>query len=199
MRIERMIAGTLALLLVTAVPAASAHPFATHGAGFAAGLTHPFLGLDHLLAMLGVGIWATQIARRQQRMHAVWIAPLAFVVVMTLTAMAAIAGLALPAVEAGLAASVLVLGLLITVGLGLSLRAGAFLVALFAAFHGHAHGVEMPYGAAMVGYGAGFALATAALHALGVAGALLLASRATLLRWLGAGMAAAGAVFLTGL
>ncbi len=199
MRIERTVGTTLALVLASAAPAAYAHPFGAHGAGFAAGLAHPFLGLDHLLAMLAVGIWAAQLAQTQPRARALWAVPLAFVAVMMLTAAAAVAGLALPAIEGGLAASVLMLGLLIATHLRLALPAGALVVALFAVFHGYAHGVEMPHAASMIGYSAGFALSTTTLHATGVAAALLLSSRATLLRWLGAGIAAAGAALSAGL
>lgn len=198
MRIERVVGTTLALLLAAA-PAAYAHPFGVHGGGFAAGLAHPFLGLDHLLAMLAVGMWAAQLGRTQPRAHALWAVPLAFVAVMMLTASAAVAGPALPAIKGGLAASVLVLGLLVSIRLRLPLPAGALFVAFFAVLHGYAHGVEMPPAVSMIEYGAGFAVATATLHAAGIAGALLLSSRASLLRWLGAGIAAAGAVLFAGL
>jgi urease accessory protein len=199
MRIERAVATTVALLLTATATTAYAHPLSAHGAGFAAGLTHPFIGLDHLLAMLAVGIWAAQLARGQHNAHSLWAVPLAFVAVMALTAVAAVAGLTLPAVEGGLAASVLVLGLLVAARVRLPRLAGALVVATFAVFHGYAHGMEMPQAASMLLYGVGFVLATLALHATGIAGALLLASRGAFVRWMGAAIAAAGAVMFAGL
>jgi urease accessory protein len=198
MRVERAVATTIALLLAATAPVAYAHPFGDHGADFAAGLAHPFVGLDHLLAMLAVGIWATQLAR-PRHVAALWAVPLAFVVVMALAALGAVAGLTLPAVEGGVAASVLILGLLVAARVRLPLSVSALLVAGFAVFHGYAHGVEMPPAASMLAYGAGFVLATAVLHAVGIVGAQLFASRAMWVRWAGAGVAAAGVMLFAGL
>jgi urease accessory protein len=198
MRVERAVATAIALLLAATAPVAYAHPFGDHGAGFATGLAHPFVGLDHLLAMLAVGIWAAQVAH-PRRVAALWAVPLAFVVVMALAAVAAVAGLALPAVEGGVAASVLILGLLVAGRVRLPLSVSAFLVAGFAVFHGVAHGVEMPPVSSLFGYGAGFVLATAVLHAVGIVGAQLFASRAIWIRRAGAGVAAAGVMLFAGL
>lgn len=199
MRIERALATSSTLLFAMLAPVvAHAHP-GGHADGFAAGLAHPFLGLDHLLAMIAVGVWAAQLARTRRHAHALWALPLAFVGVMTLAAFLAVGGTALPAIESGVAASVLVLGLLIAARSRLALPAGLAVVALFAVFHGYAHGAEMPAAASLLTYGAGFALATAALHGVGIAGAHGLAAHAAALRWVGAGIAAAGATLLAGL
>ena len=151
------------LAYVTILPVAEAHTFGSQGAGLMAGLTHPFVGLDHLLAMIAVGIWAGQLGGR-----AVWLIPLTFVSVMTAAATLASFGLLLPLVEPAIACSVLVLGLLIAGSVRLPTSVGAFLVGLFAVFHGYAHGLELPQAASPILYGAGFVLATALLHGLGI-------------------------------
>ena len=169
-------------------PTVLAHTFGAHGAGFADGLAHPFLGLDHLLAMLAVGIWAAQLGG-----VALWRVPTAFV-----TAMAAGALLAVPEVqvswlETGIGASVLVLGLLVAFTVRLSGGLGLCVVALFALFHGFAHGVEMPEAASPGGYGLGFVLATASLHVAGILLGLALG------RFRLASLAAGSAIAATGL
>ncbi|HLB79047.1 MAG TPA: HupE/UreJ family protein, partial [Dongiaceae bacterium] len=134
------VAVVAALLSVSS--AALAHTFGAAGAGFTAGLMHPFGGLDHLLAMLAVGLWAAQ-----QRGRAAWALSGAFVVAMAAGAALALAGVALPAVEAGLAASVLVVGLVVAAALRPSPAAAGALAGLFALWHGHAHGGELPMAA----------------------------------------------------
>ena len=151
------------LAYVTILPVAEAHTFGSQGAGLMAGLTHPFVGLDHLLAMFAVGIWAGQLGGR-----AVWLIPLTFVSVMTAAATLASFGLLLPLVEPAIACSVLVLGLLIAGSVRLPTSVCALLVSLFAVFHGYAHGLELPQAASPILYGAGFVLATALLHGLGI-------------------------------
>ena len=151
------------LAYVTILPVAEAHTFGSQGAGLIAGLTHPFLGLDHLLAMIAVGIWAGQLGGR-----AVWLIPLTFVSVMAAAATLASFGLLLPLMEPAIACSVLVLGLLIAGSVRLPTSVGALLVSLFAVFHGYAHGLELPQAASPILYGAGFVLATALLHGLGI-------------------------------
>jgi urease accessory protein len=168
-------------VLLLFASSAFAHP--SHVSGF----MHPFVGVDHLLAMLAVGLWAAQLGGRWR-----WGLPLAFVGAMTLGGLAGFAGFALPGVEPMLAASVLVLGLV--VALRVQWRAGgAALVAAFAVFHGIAHAAELPAGAGPAGYAAGFIAATALLHAAGVA--LGLAPRA---RAFGIPIALAGAWLLAG-
>ena len=151
------------LAYVTILPVAEAHTFGSQGAGLMAGLTHPFVGLDHLLAMFAVGIWAGQLGGR-----AVWLIPLTFVSVMAVAATLASFGLLLPLMEPAIACSVLVLGLLIAGSVRLPTSVCALLVSLFAVFHGYAHGLELPQAASPILYGAGFVLATALLHGLGI-------------------------------
>ncbi len=147
----------------------------------AAGFVHPFTGLDHLLAMLAVGLWAAQLGGRWT-----WAVPLAFVASMALGGALGFAGVNLPFVEPMIAASVLVLGLL--VALQVRLRySGLVLVGAFAIFHGIAHAAEMPAETPRLVYAAGFVLATALLHAAGVGLGLL--PRA---RWAGVPVALAG-------
>ncbi len=161
--------------------------------GFVAGLAHPMLGLDHLLAMLGVGVWAAQLGGR-----ATWLVPTAFVSVMVAGAALALSGAALPMVEFGIGGSVLVIGGLIAFGARLPLAVAMALVGLFALFHGHAHGTELPGFAHPVAYGAGFVLATALLHAAGFGIAMLLRGQAARLplRLGGLALAAIGGYLL---
>lgn len=158
-RYSALLASVLTLLSAPA----SAHLLGMHGAGFDAGAIHPFTGIDHLLAMLAVGMWAAQQGGR-----ALWGIPLAFVAMMTLGGILALTGVQLPMVETGIATSVLVLGLLVTFSARLPLAAGATLVGFFALLHGHAHGTELPLAASPVEYALGFILATAALHGIGI-------------------------------
>ena len=151
------------LAYVAILPVAEAHTFGSQGAGLMAGLTHPFVGLDHLLAMIAVGIWAGQLGGR-----AVWLIPLTFVSVMAAAATLASFGLLLPLMEPAIACSVLVLGLLIAGSVRLPTSVCALLVSLFAVFHGYAHGLELPQAASPILYGAVFVLATALLHGLGI-------------------------------
>jgi urease accessory protein len=176
--------------LVLASGPALAHSFDAQGAGFAAGFGHPLLGLDHLLAMIAVGLWASQLGGR-----AVWQVPAAFVAALTLGALLAVTSLGLPAVEPGIMASMLVVGLLIAFAVRLPTTAGMAIVALFALCHGHAHGAEMPVAAQPVLYGLGFVLASALLHGLGVGLGLTAARLAAprLTRAAGAAVALAGA------
>jgi urease accessory protein len=138
-------------------------PGHVHG-GLLAGLSHPVSGLDHLLAMVAVGIWSALAAKGDS--SKLWIAPVAFFVAMLLGASAGIGGMPLPLVEMGIALSVVALGLMIAARVELATLTGAALVALFAVYHGHAHGAEAS--GAIVSYMAGFALTTASLHIAGI-------------------------------
>lgn len=160
--------------------------------GLFAGLAHPFLGIDHLLAMLAVGFWAAQTGGR-----ALWAVPLTFMTTLAAGAWLGVSGVPLPAVEAGIAASVLALGLLVAFAIRLPLAVGMALTSVFALFHGHAHGTELPAMVAPLSYGAGFLLATAALHGSGLLAALALNERR--LRLAGACVALAGAFIVSGL
>jgi len=152
--------GTIAMLVSMT---ASAHPFDVHGAGLVQGLSHPLTGLDHLLAMVAVGMWAVHSAGRQA-----WIVPLAFVLATAAGAALAVLGVHVPMVEPGIAASVILLGLLLAFAVKLPALVGAPLVALFAIFHGHAHGLDLPLAANPWMYGIGFLSTTASLHILGM-------------------------------
>lgn len=134
-----------------------------HAGGFAAGLSHPFSGLDHMLVMAGIGVWAAQLGGRN-----LWLVPSAFLVTMIAGAGLALIGFPLPHVELGIAGSVIATGLLIALGTRLPSGAAAGLVALMALFHGHAHGTELPAMASAWSYAAGFILSTSLLHAIGL-------------------------------
>jgi urease accessory protein len=172
--------------------AALAHP-GHESASFFSGFGHPIGGADHLLAVLAVGLLAARQAGRAR-----WALPLAFVLAMLAGAGLGALGVALPAVETGIAVSVLVLGLLIALVVKLPLTAAVPMLAVFALFHGHAHFTEMGHGSAGL-HTAGFALATAALHAAGYVLACSLPESghaAIVRRALGVLIAVAGAFFL---
>jgi len=148
-------------LALTAMPAL-AHTGMHIGSGFASGAAHPFMGLDHLLAMVMVGLWAAQQQGAWQRSAP----PLAFISAMAVGGYLGQAGFALPQVETGIALSVLALGLLTAFAVRLPLVASLLVIGGFALFHGHAHGAEMP-AVALWTYMPGFILSTAVLHGLG--------------------------------
>ncbi len=181
-----------ALLAVTLPTAAFAHGgVGAHGTPFAAGVLHPLLGPDHLLAMVAVGLLAAMTGGR-----AVWALPASFVGGMVAGGLLGFGGAALPVVEPAILASVVVLGLAVACALRLPLALACTALALFGVAHGHAHGLEGPAlgGAA---YAAGFVLATAALHGLGLGLALGL-GRPAVVRGLGALTAVAGLVLAVG-
>lgn len=147
--------------VIAATPAFAHLNPGEHGS-FAAGFSHPLFGLDHILAMVGVGLWAALLGGR-----AIWAVPVAFVVTMMLGFGVAMADVGLPFVEPVIAASVVVLGLLALVALQAPTSIAMALVGFFALFHGYAHGGELGEAGAWP-FLAGFAIATALLHALGV-------------------------------
>lgn len=174
---------------------AFAHPGAHHAsASFAVGLSHPFAGWDHLLAMLAVGIWAVQ----QKRALAL-LMPLAFPLMMGLGAALAMQFGSLHYVESGIAASVALLGLLVAFAVRMPVVAGAAIVALFGFLHGYAHGIEAPVGGSIFAYGAGFIAATMMLHLAGMLSGMFARSAITtgLLRAGGGAIATAGVALLT--
>ncbi|MFO2463294.1 HupE/UreJ family protein [Pseudomonas sp. 15FMM2] len=179
----------LALLLTPAI--ALAHP--GHGDnGLMAGIGHPLGGLDHLLAMLAVGLWAAQ-----QHGAARWALPCTFVGTMLVGGLLGFDGLALPALESGIAASVLALGLAVALAIRPPVAVAVAATALFALFHGVAHGLELPHMSSPWTYALGFVGATAALHAAGYAVVRFLpAAAAPLVRIAGAASAATGAWLL---
>ena len=144
--------------------AASAHVSASHAFGLAHGFWHPIGGIDHVLAMVAVGLFAANLGGR-----ALWAVPLTFVAVMAVGGTLGIEQIAIPYVEAGIALSVVVLGIAVALRVQWPVAAAVALVGVFAIFHGHAHGVEMPMNASAAPYAAGFTMATALLHGAGVA------------------------------
>jgi urease accessory protein len=180
---------TFVVLSVTGFStAAFAHP--GHAGGFAGGLVHPLTGLDHLLAMVAVGLWASQLGRR-----AMLLLPVLFPAVMAVGAALGVYGVTLPWVEAGILASVVTLGAVIALGLQPSLAVSAGLVGLFALFHGHAHGTELPVQGSALVYGVGFIAATLALHLVGI-GIGMFARYPVALRTAGGAIAACGVALL---
>jgi urease accessory protein len=195
--VPRLAAASLALATLAVPTVASAHP-GHEGAGFVHGLLHPLGGLDHILAMVAVGLFAARLGGR-----ALWLVPASFVTAMALAGAVGMTGLALPHVEAGIALSILVLGAAIAFETTMPVAAAMALVAFFAVFHGYAHGAEMPETASGLAYGGGFLAATAALHAAGIGLGLLIGRGSALVSrrilQIGGGVAAlTGAALLAG-
>lgn len=160
-----VLVATFSVLITTTV---QAHTLVAEATSGLAGLMHPFLGLDHLLAMLAVGLWAAQ-----QGGNRLWQLPLAFLSMMLVGALLGQTGFTLPLIEAGIASSLLLLGLMLTFAIRLAIVPSMLMVGLFAVFHGYAHGAEMPQNMAMIDYAVGFMLATGILHGLGIGLGLL--------------------------
>lgn len=174
---------------------AYAHTGIGETVGFLHGLTHPVSGLDHVCAMLAVGLWAAQTGGRS-----LWAVPLSFVSVMALGGVLPALGIGLPFVEQGIVLSVLLLGILIAASVHLPLWLASGMVGLFALWHGHAHGAEIPESVSGISYTLGFVSATALLHATGIAfvlgmqrGGIWLQARERFVRLAGAGIALCGA------
>jgi len=162
----------LTVLGLCLVPtAAFAHPGIGNASGFVHGFMHPLSGLDHQLAMILVGIFAYQLGGR-----ALWLVPLSFIAMMAVGGFLGITATPLPFVEIGIALSVVVLGAIVAFGVKAPLAVAMGVVGLFAIFHGHAHGTEMPMDVSGATYGAGFMLATAVLHAVGIGIGMLVGS-----------------------
>jgi urease accessory protein len=182
---------TIVALLATAPVLAHVEPGQTQG--FVTGLRHPVSGLDHVLAMIAVGLWGAQLGR-----PAVYLLPVTFPMVMALGGFLGLIGVALPGVEVGIALSMLALGTLVALEARLPLALAAAIVGLFGIFHGHAHGTELPPGQSGLTYSIGFVAATGALHAVGIAIGLVhrwpVGREA--LRGAGMAIAAAGVYFL---
>lgn len=142
---------------------ALAHAQRGEAAGFVTGLLHPVSGLDHVLAMVAVGLWGAQLGS-----PAIWVLPVAFPMVMAFGGLLGLLGVHLPGIEIGIALSGVLLGAAVMLEFRPSLAVAAGLVAFFAVFHGHAHGTELPAGQSPLLYSMGFVLATGCLHAAGV-------------------------------
>ncbi|PZP24967.1 HupE/UreJ family protein [Pseudomonas kuykendallii] len=182
-----------ALALAFTPALAFAHP-GHDASGLVSGIAHPITGLDHLLAMLAVGLWAAQ-----QKGAARWALPATFVGTMLIGGLFGFEGMELPFMEQGIASSVLALGLLVAVAVRPPMAVAVGLTALFALAHGVAHGLELPEIASPWSYAAGFVAATAALHAIGYALVRVLPQAAApLVRLAGAASAITGAWMLAG-
>jgi urease accessory protein len=166
---KRPVSGLLARGLPLAVvtlcfsQSAGAHVEKGEAIGFLTGLRHPISGLDHVLAMISVGLWGAQLGA-----PAVWILPVAFPMVMALGGMMGLMGIPLPGTEYGIAASMILLGAVVLFELKPPLWVAGCLVAFFAIFHGHAHGTELPPGQNGLLYSMGFVCATGLLHGVGI-------------------------------
>lgn len=181
-------------LVATLWPAlALAHVGQGRAEGFLAGLSHPVSGLDHVLAMVSVGLWGAQLGA-----PAIWLLPVTFPMVMAFGGMLGLAGVPLPGVEAAIALSGILLGLAVLAEWKPPLPVAAVIVGFFAVFHGHAHGAELPQGASGLTYSIGFVAATGTLHGVGIGIGVIHRWRwgRVALRVAGAGVAAGGAIFL---
>ena len=192
-----VLAFVLALLAAgLAAAPAMAHESAGIVGGFASGFAHPFAGPDHVAAMVAVGLLGAFLGGR-----AVYLLPLLFPVAMAMGGALGFAGIALPGVELAIAASALVLGLMVASGRHMPLWAAGAACAFFAIFHGHAHGTELPAAADAIAYSAGFVIATGLLHLAGISVGLSARWQTgrVAVRTLGGAIAVLGVAFLTGM
>jgi urease accessory protein len=190
LRTPRTIALSIILSGVLVTPA-FAHIGLGDAGGFAHGVMHPIGGLDHVLAMIAVGLLAAHLGGR-----ALWLVPSAFVAMMVTGGSMGFAGVQLPFVEPAIGLSVVFLGALVALGINLPTILAMGIVGAFAIFHGHAHGTELPDGGAPATFVAGFVIATALLHAAGIGLALAIERLAANSRlWAARGAGAAMALF----
>ena len=140
-----------------------AHEDAGMAGGFISGLTHPLFGFDHVVAMIAVGLWGAFLGS-----PALWILPVVFPVVMAFGGALGVLGVEVPLVETGIAASAVVLGLMVALALRPKIAIAAVIVGAFAIFHGHAHGTELPEAAGPLAYSIGFVISTGLLHLAGI-------------------------------
>jgi len=188
------------MLVVIAMPAlwpeiAAAHVESGQAGGFLSGLSHPVSGLDHVLAMIAVGLWGAQLGR-----PALWLLPVAFPMMMAFGGMLGLVGMPLPGVEVGIAVSGVVLGALILGEIKMPIIGAVVVVAFFAVFHGHAHGTELQPGQNAMLYSLGFVIMTGVLHGVGIGIGLIHRwdSGRVALRGAGAVVMAGGLYFLWG-
>jgi len=196
---QKSVIRTLAIAAALLPSAAFAHTGVGETSGFAHGFGHPISGLDHILAMVLVGILAFQLGGR-----ALWLVPATFVLVMVGGGALGVAGIDVPFVEIGIALSVVVFGVTVALGVKAPVAIAMALVGLFAVFHGHAHGAEMPEDTGGLAYAAGFMIATALLHVAGIGigfviGGIGESRGPAIVRSAGAGAALAGVGLLTGI
>jgi urease accessory protein len=183
----------IAVFLLGASSAAFAHP-GHNVSGIGAGLLHPVSGLDHLLAMLAVGLWAAQGNSKKRGGRKIWLLPATFITMLAVGAVIAMQWQTLPLIESGIAASVLALGLLVALSQQLPLIVSVALTALFGLLHGYAHGLELTKSTAPAAYALGFLVATAGVHLSGIAMGVATRKRyAMLSKLLGGAIAVSGA------
>ncbi|SEA63152.1 urease accessory protein [Desulfuromusa kysingii] len=185
---QHLIGKTLLLLLV--LPSlVLAHTGAGEATGFIYGFNHPIGGVDHLLAMIAVGLWAVQMGGRS-----LWVVPSTFVAVMLLGGVLGFSGVSVPFIEEGILVSILIFGVLIAGAFRFPLLYSSIIVGFFALLHGHAHGAEMPVALGAGSYAIGFALATAILHVtgMGIGGLMQKANLQTATRFAGGVVALSG-------
>ena len=163
---QQIMAQALALFLLTILytQVAFAHPQKGQAVGFISGFLHPISGVDHVLAMVAVGLWGAQLGA-----PAIWVLPVAFPMVMAMGGMLGLIGVPLPGIEYGIALSAILLGAAVLFEIRPPLWVAATLVGLFAVCHGHAHGTELPPGQSALLYSLGFVIATGCLHGVGIA------------------------------
>lgn len=185
---------TLIILCLIATPV-MAHTEEGIVGGFISGFLHPIYGPDHVVAMVAVGMWGAFL-----RQPAIWVLPVTFPLVMAFGGALGVIGLPLPYVEVGIALSAIVLGLMVVLAARPPLWIAALLVAVFAIFHGHAHGAELPEASNPLTYAIGFVLATGLMHLVGIAFGTLTKTRngSYVVRAVGALISASGVYFLTG-
>jgi urease accessory protein len=157
----------LMLLFIFPEPS-SAHVEGNVTGGFLSGLAHPVSGLDHVLAMIAVGLWGAQLGN-----PAMWLLPVAFPMMMAFGGMLGLIGLPIPGIEVGIAVSAIVLGVMVLAEAKPQLSIALLIVAFFAVFHGHAHGTELTEGESALFYSIGFVISTGCLHGIGIAIGLL--------------------------
>lgn len=190
MRISAIKMGLLACVMTPSL--ALAHPGHEHASSFLSGLSHPFTGTDHLLAMFAIGLWAASLGGR-----ALLLVPSMFVLTMILGASAAMFGASLPFMEYGIVLSVMLFGALIVAGKSVPTFVASLIAGAFAVFHGAAHGSEMPLDGSGLEYALGFSLATITLHLVGVGvGQLLHRLNLTMIRQISGALIALMGAFL---
>lgn len=188
-----LVLALLALLLVPSL--AQAHSEAGAAGGFVSGFTHPVLGLDHVVAMVAVGLWGAILGR-----PAIWILPVTFPLVMAVGGVFGVMGIPFPGVEICIAMSGVLLGAMVLFAVKPPIAVAVALIAFFAVFHGYAHGAELPAAANAVTYALGFVMATGLLHLGGIAIGLLFKWPAgtVIVRGLGGAVSLIGFAFLFG-
>lgn len=157
------VAGLVMAALALSVSAASAHEGGGAGGGLVTGFLHPILGWDHVAAMVAVGLWGAFLGK-----PAIWQLPVIFPLVMVIGGVLGIAGVPVPQVETGIAASALVLGVMVALAVRPPLWVAWILVGVFAIFHGHAHGTELPGSTSAITYSIGFVIGTGLMHMIGI-------------------------------